>query len=329
MPRLKRRKSGTRFLYYFIHADGYQEPLGRDLPAAVEAWKLRYSPDGPVAPTSFTTVSEAFEESEHFKSLAAQTQRDYGNYLIRLRLVFKHAPMERIPAKAIRKMKKAMAGTKTQFNRMRSLISTLYWWAIDEEELFECLNPCAQVSEYPVKSKKVKVTSAMYYAVYDEAPAWVQDWMDIDVIVGQRVSDVLKMKKSDIDAGKLLAAHGKAGGVVELPIKDDLETVLNRILTRPRKVSSVYLIADDDGQRRTYWQLRDEFDAAKARARAKYEAAGREWINWNRKDLRTKNATDADTLEQAQERLAHTDSRTTKRHYRLGLKAQPNKLPTR
>jgi len=226
-------------------------------------------------------------------------------------------------------MKKAMVVAKTQFNRMRSLISTIYWWAIDEEELVECLNPCSMVSEYRTKPKKVKVTSAMYYAVYDESPTFVQDWMDLDVIVGQRVSDLLKAKKSDIDAGRLLAAHGKTGGVVELPIQEDLETVLKRILERPRKVSSMYLIADEEGQRITYWRLRDAFDEAKAIAKSKYEAAGKEWINWKRKDLRTKNATDADTLQEAQERLAHTDSRTTKRHYRLGLKAKPNRLPQR
>jgi hypothetical protein len=326
---MKRRRSGKGYLYYFLHADGYQEPLGKDYALAVEGWKLRYSPSASASPSSFTLVSEAYEKSEAFKVLAASTQRDYRNYLIRLRAVFKHAPMERIPSKAIRKMKKEMVGTKTQFNRMRSLISTLYWWAVDEEELFECPNPCAQVSDYSVKSKKVKVTSAMYYAVYDEAPTVVQDWMDVDVIVGQRVSDTLKLKRTDIDAGKLLAAHGKAGGIVELPIQDDLETVLNRILTRQRAVSSVYLIADENGQRLTYWRLRDYFDDAYARAKAKHLAEGREWIDWKRKDLRTKNATDADSLGEAQERLAHTDSRTTKRHYRLGLKAKPGKLPRR
>lgn len=272
-------------------------------------------------------VSEAFEKSDYFKSLAVATQRDYRNQLKRLRDTFKHTPMERIGSKSVRLMKKAMVAAKTQFDRMRSLISTLYWWAVDEEELFECPNPCAQVSPYNVKAKKVKVSSAMYYAVYDEAVFWVQDWMDLSVVTGPRVSDVLKLKRTDIEAGKFSATHGKGDeGIVELPIVDDLDTVLKRILGRPRKAASVYLIADENGQRITYWRLRDEFDAAKARAKDKAEG---EWKNWNRKDLRTKNATDADSLQEAQERLAHTDSRTTKRHYRLGLKAKPGRLPQR
>lgn len=329
-PRLKRRKSGKAFLYYFLHANGWQEPLGSDLLVALDGWKSRYSPDASASPTSFSVVSEAFEKSEYFKGLAHKTQKGYGNDLKRLRLVFKHTPLERIPPKAIRKMKKEMVGAKTQFDRMRSLLSTLYWWAMDEEELVECPNPCAAVSPYSVRAKKVKVSSAMYYAVYDEAVSWVQDWMDLAVVAGPRVSDVLRLRRTDIEAGKLNALHGKGEeGIVELPVQDDLETVLKRILGRDRKASSAYLIADENGQRITYWRLRDEFDAAKAAAKKKAVDAGSEWINWNRKDLRTKNATDADSLQEAQERLAHTDSRTTKRHYRLGLKAKPGRLPKR
>lgn len=329
LPRLKRRKSGNHFLYYFLHADGYQEPLGKDKAVAFEIWKALYSPDAKSSPTSFKKVSEDFEQSDHFKSLAVSTQRDYGNALKRLRLAFKDTPLELIRPKAIRSMKKAMVATKTQFNNFKSIISTIYWWAIDEEEIVECDNPCLQVSDYKTKPKKVKVTAPMYYAVYDEGPTALKDWMDLALIVGQRVSGVFGLKWADIDAGKLSAFHSKVGSVVDLSIEEDLKSVLDRIRTRPGKISSVYILADENGQPVTYWKLRTMFDNAQEKAKAKWEAEEREWVTWQRKDLRTKNATDADTLQQAQERLAHSDSRTTKSHYRLGLKAKPNKLPQR
>lgn len=326
---MKSRPSGRGFLYYFLHADGYQEPLGSDFDVACERWKDLYAPGAKASPTSFTRVSESFEKSDHFKTLSQKTQHEYRLALIRLRKAFKDAPLEIIRPKAIRKMKRAMVATKTQFNRFRSLVSTLYWWAIDDQEIVECDNPTVGVSPYQTKPKKVKVTAAMYYAVYDEGPPAMQDWMDLDIIIGQRVSDVLALTKADIDGRKLLAAHSKAGGVVEMDIELDLESVLNRILSRKRKVSSVYLVADENGQPLSYSRLRGMFDDAQARAKKKWEDAGQQWVKWLRKDLRTKNATDADTLQQAQERLAHTDSRTTRSHYRLGLKAKPNRLPQR
>lgn len=329
LPRLKRRKSGDGFLYYFLHADGYQEPLGSDKTLAVEKWKVLYSPDAASSPTAFKNVSKEWRQSDHFKSLSPKTQYDYGLALDRLELAFKSVPLELIRPKAIRKMKKAMIGAKTQFNRFKSTLSSLYWWAIDEEELVECENPCYHVSDYRTKPKKVKVTAAMYYAVYDVGPTVMQDWMDLDVVIGQRVSDVFRLKWADIDAGKLAAGHGKVGAVVDMDIEADLEVVLNRIRTRQAKVSSVYIVADENGQPLTYWRLRKMFDDAQAAAKEKWEAAGREWVKWKRKDLRTKNATDADTLLQAQERLAHEDSRTTKSHYRMGLKAKPGRLPPR
>lgn len=266
-PRLKRRRSGDGFLYYFVRHDGYQEPLGGDREVALERWKTLYGTSPQARPTSFTVVSEAFERSEHFAGLGLNTQRDYRNILKRLRIVFKHAAMETITGRDIRKMKKAMVAIKTQFNNARAVVSSLYRWAIDEEELFECDNPCAGVSLYAVKPRRVKVTSEMYYAVYDQAPEALKDWMDLDTIIGQRVSDVLKLTKNDIDSGKLHAAHGKTGGIVELPIEDDLDAVLRRIQGRDGKVKSIYLIADGNGQPLSYWQLRVMFDNAHAAAK--------------------------------------------------------------
>jgi hypothetical protein len=88
-------------------------------------------------------------------------------------------------------------------------------------------------------------------------------------------------------------------------------------------------LADENGQPLTYSRLRKMFDQAQDKAAAKWKEMGKEWVRWKRKDLRTKNATDAQTLQEAQERLAHSDSRTTKAHYRLGLKAKPGRLPQR
>lgn len=323
LPRLKRRKSGNGHLYYYIHADGYQEPLGSDYRAAVEAWKVLHFPGDDNAPNGFRKLSEAWEKSEAFAILSSKTQYDYGLAMNRWRDVFKSAPLERIGHAAIVATKREMKAAPTQFKRFKSALSSFWTWAEDEEHT-ESPNPCVGVKGYKTKKRgKVKVTNAMYFAVYDQAAQPLRDWMDLAVVCGPRVMDCCKLKRTDIEGGKLHVTHGKKKTGTELPIVDDLKVVIDRL--RDRKVSSIYLVADEAGQPITYSMLRTMFDEAMELAVKKDP----EMPRWQRRDLRGRNATDADTLQEAQERLGHDDPRTTATFYRQAMKAKPGRLPRR
>lgn len=324
-PRLKPRPSGGVILYYFVHADGWQEPLGSDLNAALEGWKVRYSPGSQTSPSGFTTLSEAWEKSPEFATLAIKTQGEYGNAMTKLRLVFHNSGTENIEHAHILKMKREMRSTPVQFKRYKSCLSSFWNWAVDEEYL-DAPNPCIGVKGYKSKARsKVKVTDAMFYAVYDEGEQVLKDWMDMAVVCGPRVMDCTRLKKTNIEHGKLHVTHGKKNTGTILPVEADLKEVIDELLSRDRKVSSVYLIADEAGQPLTYWTLRDLFDDAMAKAVAKNP----ELAIWQRRDLRGKNASDADSLQEAQERLGHDDSRTTATFYRQAMKAKPGRRPRR
>jgi len=324
MPRMKRRESGDGYLYYYIHGDGYQEPLGGDFKAAVEKWKLLHYPGEDDAPNGFRKLSEAWEKSATFAALSPKTQYEYGLAMERWRDVFKSAPLERIGHASLVATKRQMKAAPTQFKRFKSALSSFWSWAVDEEELTDVPNPCLGVKGYKTKKRgKVKVADWMYYAVYDEAEQPLKDWMDLGVVCGPRVMDCCKLQITHIEHGKLHVKHGKKDTGTVLPIEGDLKLVIDRL--KARKVSSVYLVADEAGQPLTYGRLREMFDEAMERALKKNP----EMPRWQRRDLRGKNATDADTLQEAQERLGHDDSRTTAAFYRQAMKAKPGRLPKR
>jgi integrase len=145
----------------------------------------------------------------------------------------------------------------------------------------------------------------------------LQDALDLARLTGQRLADVLKMRLGDIADGHLWVRQGKTGARVGIAIEGELAHIVERCKTRPRKATGLFLVQTADGQRLTYYMLRNRFEEAR-------EAAGE---TWQFRDLRPKAATDLDDLRAAKELLGHRSETTTANIYRRvrGNKVKPVK----
>lgn len=117
--------------------------------------------------------------------------------------------------------------------------------------------------------------------------------------------------------GSLWITQNKTGKKLRIQIIGELDSAINRILARPRPISSAALIQDDKGHRLTYCALRSRFD--KARELAK--------VNFQFRDIRAKSATDTDDLAHAQKLLGHKNRGMTEHYTRnkIGEKVRPLK----
>lgn len=114
-------------------------------------------------------------------------------------------------------------------------------------------------------------------------------------MTGQRPSDVLKMRRQDVQDGHLLVTQRKTGAKVRIAVVGALAAVLARLAEGP--VASVWLVHDRRGQRFTLSAMQRRF--------AKLSAG------WQIRDLRAKAASDADTSRHAQALLGHSAATTT------------------
>lgn len=331
-PRLRRRRSkrGDRFYYRF--PDGSEEPLGADYAAALKRWEeIETAPL--LSGTTFRAVSEAFER-EYVPARKPKTQREYRLGLERLRRVFGDAQLDTIKPGNVGKLKRALRDVPVQFDRLRALLSILWNWS-RENGITTAPNPCVGVHGHGRSQRRVYVTSEMYYAVYDRAEPALQDWMDLSVVLGPRVADVLKLARTQIRDGHIEVKHSKTSKTTRIPIDGDLQTVIDRVTSRerPGKVSSVYLVQDAGGQPLTYWALRAMFDRARKAVREAAAEASDEALaalaGWQMRDMRRKSGTDSESLEEAQNRLGHDDPATTRRVYQAVIKARAGRLPKR
>jgi integrase len=304
---LRMRRKGRR--YYYRQRDGKEIPLGGDLAQARIRWaeleNMQLSDD-----SLFKSVADKYAAAVLPKK-AGRTQKDQKNQLAILRKVFDEVPMVTIRPGHIRRYLDARgAKSEVQANREVALLSHIFNWARGSDYI-SCPNPCVGVTRFGEKAREVYVDDAAYKAVWDAAPAFVQDAMDLARLTGQRPADVLRMARTDIRDGCLEVRQAKTGKRLRIETSGELGAVVDRIKAREKEgtVRSVYLVQDDKGQPFTYWRFVKAFQAAR-------DSVGQKW---QFRDLRAKTGTEkTDELgpREAQRLLGHASVTTTETYIR-------------
>lgn len=303
-PRMVGRSLKTKTLYYYHRADGGKTPLGSDLNSARLKWA---EIENGASVATFGSAAERFR-AEHIPSLSPKTQREYLSQLKRLEPFFP-APLSAIKTPHLRAYL-AKRSAKVAANREVALFSAIFnfakSWGMTEVE-----NPCTVLPRNPERPRDRYVADEEYREVMGRAGPELQDAMDLSLLTGQRLSDVLNMKRTDIKDGYLWVKQSKTRKPMGIQVSGELAAVIQRILGRTRKATGAFLVQTDSGQRLTYSMLRKRF--LKARGAS----------TWWFADLRPKASSDSPTLQEAQSLLGHESAVTTKRHYRRGERVKP------
>jgi integrase len=175
--------------------------------------------------------------------------------------------------------------------------------------LIERADPSHGIKPPAVLARKVVVTPAMFDAVHAQADQVVRDWMRLSAVAGQRVSDILELRREHIVGSELRPPNTKTKEPVRIALEGDLKVVVDELLSRPRKVAGPWLIQNERGQRVTMSALGQRWDKAYHKAREADPAMPA----FQRRDLRAMSATSEQTTAQA--RLGHVSGAMTRRHY--------------
>jgi integrase len=184
------------------------------------------------------------------------------------------------------------AGKGPTGNRDAAVLGSVYRYA-KECGLTE-YNPCLGASRNPETPRDQEMHDEIFLELYEEASPVLQCLMDLDVMVGSRVSDLLKITEFDWTAAGLMAipSKRKRGQAVKKQLFQrtaDLEEVMaraalikKRTLARDRDlpgykpVKSTYLfVSGPEGDPYTESGFQSMMRATKARvARKRLAAAG-------------------------------------------------------
>ena len=308
-PHMTARRSGERVLYYY-QAGATKIPLGSDKAHALRRWAELEGQGS--AGTTFEIVARHYARVV-LPRKAPKTQKDQTAQLKTLIGAFGHLPLQAIRPVHIRQYLDRRSA-RTAGNREIALLSHLWNWA-RSQDYTSAPNPATGIERNAEVTRSRYVTDEEVRALRDVAPAYVAAAMDLMLMTAQRPSDVLRARLSDVRDGALWFRQSKTGTAVRIAVEGPLQRFLEAAAARDP--ASLFLVADERGQRVTIWRLEHAFAAARAQVGA----------DWQLRDLRKKATTDEPDLTVASQRAGHADETTTAEIYRLvkGRKVAPGR----
>lgn len=310
--------------FYFVRMiDGKNKwiPLGNDLAAARVKWAELLNETSP-EPESITFAIAANRYlREIIPTKARKTREEYERQLTKLINGFGQLPLDMLTPQYVR-MYLDNRTAKVAANREKALLSTVFNHA-REWGYTTAANPCAGVRGHREKGRHRYVEDKELLAVLAHACQPLRDAIELAYYTGQRPSDVLKLKRSDIREGTLFIRQGKTNTALRIQIEGPLFDVLARLTTAMAlqfgAVRSLFLVQTEDGQPLSYRSLHWRFSKARL-------AAG--VPDFQFRDIRAKAATDTEEvggMGHAQRLLGHV-TRSMTEHYvkdRIGYRVAP------
>lgn len=235
----------------------------------------------------------------------AKTQKEYKRLGERLKKIFaEFTPAQVKPHHIAKVIDHEAKKAPVQANRMRQLLSVIFsygvrWGTVDA-------NPCRDVKGISVKKRDRYITDAEFAAVKAAANASIGCIMDFCYYTGQRISDVLKVRLSDITTDGVYFEQGKTGKKLMVGMGAELAEVIERAKGLHNKVRGMTLFHGRGGKQYGYFGVSAMFRRA-------CKTAGVE--NFHLHDIRAKSLTDAQRQGIDAQRLAGHKSAAMTAHY--------------
>ncbi len=165
---------------------------------------------------------------------AAKTQAEQGRQLTRLADVFGELEPQQITSRHVARYLSttAAANRSVSGNREIALLSDVFAHAI----LWELVdrNPCTGVRRNKEQPRSRAITDAEFRAVRALAPSAVAMAMDLALMTGQRIGDLLRARWSHITPDGVAFKQGKTGKQLLVQITPALGALLERCKARAR-----------------------------------------------------------------------------------------------
>lgn len=289
--------------YYFVQ-DNKWIHLGKDLPAALEEYGRRIdTPKGGMN----SLVDRVLD---HIRPrLAKNTQAQYKIAAGRIKEAMGEFAPHQVKPKHVAALKLDMADTPNMANRILSVLRMVFAHAVEWQEVES--NPCIGIMRHAEAKRERYITDEEYRRIYAKAPERLQVMMDLLYLTGQRVGDVIAIKRADITDEGIRFAQQKTGAKLLVRWTPDLKAVIDRAYSLQGNVLRAYLFRSraKGGKPPVYEAVRDQWRLA-------VKESGVQDANIH--DLRAKSLTDAKRQGKDATALAgHATATMTDRYIRL------------
>ncbi|KAB1444157.1 tyrosine-type recombinase/integrase [Bordetella bronchiseptica] len=289
--------------YYYVKG-GKWARLAADLPTALAEYARRFdNPRGGMADLVEKVLTHVSPK------LSPNTIQQYKIAAARIKDAFAEFAPDQVRPKHVAALKVDMADTPNMANRVLSFLKTVFAYAV-EWQLVDS-NPCIGIKRHNEGKRKRYITDAEYAAIYHHANPRMQVIMDLLYLTGQRVGDVLAIKRSDLTEDGIVFEQEKTGAKLLVRWIPELRDAVVRANALNGNVLAPTLF-----RTRSHGKGAPSYGTTRDRWREAVEAAGVQDANIH--DIRAKSLTDAKRQGKDAQLLAgHASPAMTDRYIRL------------
>ncbi len=266
--------------FYLVKA-GKWTRLGADLRSALVAYAR--GPEALPDEARGTVAALIREAMPNITSkVAAATKAQYEGAGRRLEEIFAEFSPAQVMPKHVAKMRRSYAGTPNMANRMLTVLRLVFNYAV-EEQLVDT-NPCIGIKRLEEAKRERLIAPGEYNAIYAKAGPRLQVIMDLLQLTGQRVTDVIKLRRADLVDEGIYFRQRKTKAQLIVRWSPELRHVVDRAKTLDTNLRAMTLLHGRGGKPVDYRTVHDQWvDAC--------EAAG--VLDADLRDLRAMSGTEA------------------------------------
>ena len=251
--------------------------LGTDLPSALAEYaRLRERPTGGMV----ALIDDALAHMR--PKLAKSTAKQYEVAAKKLREILSEFAPEQVKPKHVAAIKVSLRSHPSMANRCLSVLRSVFALAL-EWQLVES-NPCVGIKRHLEAKRDRYITDDELGAIRAAGSARFQVMVDLLYLTGQRVSDVLAIRLSDLTPEGIRFRQGKTGAKLLVAWTPELRAVVDRAKGLGGNIRALTLLYTRRGGIPAYRTVRDQWEAA-------CRAAGVQGAHIH--DIRAKALTDA------------------------------------
>lgn len=287
--------------YYFVKA-GKWTRLGTELPSALTEYaRLHQQPKGGMS----ALIEEALPHI--LKGKADATVKQYKVAARKLQEILAEFAPTQVTPRDVAQIRRSMSDTYAVANRTITVLRLVFDYAL-EEQLVEA-NPCVGIKRLAQHARTRRILPIEYQAIRAKAKPLLQVIMDLCYLTGQRIGDVLTIKRADLKDEGIYIEQQKTGARLMVAWTPELRAVVDQAKALHGGVAGMtYLLKGVNKQAPTYHMIWKQWTKA-------CEAAGVEDANLH--DLRAMSGTEAEAQgHDPQALLGHTDRKMTRRYLR-------------
>lgn len=286
---------------YWLVKRGKWTRLGNERDAALAAYARLAAQNADGMPALIDAAMPGI-----LKGKAEQTVAQYQVAARRLKEIFAEFAPEDVAPRHVAKMIEAFEESPAVANRTTTVLKRVFAYALKQQIVD--VNPCVGIERLSLASRKRRITRQEYSAIRAHAKPRLRVVMDLCYLTGQRIGDVLSIRRSDLLDDGIYIEQQKTRKRLLVAWTPELKATVEAAKALHGPVAGLWLLKGRQGMPMTYTVAWKDWRAA-------CKAAGVKDANLH--DLRAMSGTEAKSQgHDPQALLGHTDARTTRIYLR-------------